>query len=363
MPGLQSKEWEDCKKRYAAWWAREDFGRAGIWITAPINKERGGPFPEYPAAPAERWLDKGFICSRMNYILEHTYYGGDAFPIWNAGYPGWDALPTFLGCDVTLDEETGWWVPFMEEGDLCSYNPVGIQIQPDNPWYKMSSEYRLLAVEQSRGRAVPATGAFGGGGDTLASLRSTERLLYDVIDDPESVQAFEMRMMDIWCEHYDERLTDLQNAGEGTAGWFNLWSPGKFYASQCDFAYMISPASFERCFLPAIDRQTRFLDHTIHHVDGIGNFNHVDALCGLPRLQALQILPGAGKPSPLRYLDVLLKVQKAGKNLHISIPPREVKDALGLLSSRGLMIETYADTQAEAEDIIRYVDKNSVVRR
>ena len=35
-------------------------------------------------------------------------------------------------------------------------------------------------------------------------------------------------------------------------------------------------------FLTAIERQTRFLDHTIYHVDGIGSFAHVPALCELP---------------------------------------------------------------------------------
>jgi len=125
---------------------------------------------------------------------------------------------------------------------------------------------------------------------------------------------------------------------------------------------MISSKDFERCFLPAIDMQTRFLDHTVHHVDGVGNFNHVDALCSLPRLQALQILTGAGKPSPLAFPEVLKKVQRAGKNLHISLPPEEIKTALAMLSSRGLMIETWVTSEEEAEDILRYVEKNSVVR-
>jgi len=350
------------KENYAVWWAHEDFGRAGIWITAPDNKDSGKHYPKLPDGVEKRWTDKRFICERMDFILEHTYYGGEAFPIWDAQYPGWDALPTFLGCGITLDEETGWWHPFMDQGELASYNPADIYICNDNPWYKMSQEYRKLAVEQSKGRAIPSTGAFGGCGDTLGSIRSTEQLLFDVVEDPDAVLAFEMRLMELWCEHYDERYADFQKICGGTAGWFNLWSPGKFYASQCDFAYMISPADFERCFLPALNMQTNFLDHTVHHVDGIGNFNHIDALCSLPKLQALQILPGAGKPSPLAFPEVLKKVQRAGKNLHISINPNEIKDALDLLSSRGLMIETWANSREEAEDIICFVEKNSVVR-
>ena len=72
----------------------------------------------------------------------------------------------------------------------------------------------------------------------------------------------------------------------------------------------------------------------------------------LPRLQALQILPGAGKPSPLQYLPVLKQVQAAGKRLHISIPAGEVQDALSQLSARGLFISTSCDTEDEARQLL-----------
>ena len=355
-------DWEACKQRYRAWWANEDFGRAGIFITAPKQRSSGLACPPYPEKIEDRWIDRDFICKRMDYELNQTYYGGEAFPIWHAGYPGWDALPTFLGCDVKLDEITGWWMPIIEENKLSSYNPAHISINRENKWYKMSEEFRQMAIRESKGRAIPATGAFGGCGDTLAALRSTEQLLFDLKEEPETVLAFELRMMEIWCGHYDERYADLKTANVGTSGWFPLWSPGKFYAGQCDFSYMISPKDFERCFLPVLDKQTRFLDYTIYHVDGIESFRHVGSLCSLPKLQALQILPGEGKPGPLHYLNVLRKVQKAGKNLHITIAPAQVKDALELLSSRGLMIETWANSEDEANDIIRYVEKNSAVR-
>jgi hypothetical protein len=120
---------------------------------------------------------------------------------------------------------------------------------------------------------------------------------------------------------------------------------------------MISPKMFRDIFLPVIERQTRFLDHNVYHVDGIGAFAHVPALCELPRIQAIQILPGAGKPSPLHYLDTLKYVQRAGKNLHITIPSREVEPALKELSARGLFIETWCDSEAEARTLLENAKK------
>jgi hypothetical protein len=194
--------------------------------------------------------------------------------------------------------------------------------------------------------------AFGGCGDTLASLRSSYKLLFDVADCPDYVREFELYLMKQWIEIYQGSYDITSVGAEGSTCWFNLWSPGKFYAAQCDFAYMISPQTFRDVFLPAIEMQTQYLDHTIFHVDGVGSFAHVDVLIELPRLQAIQILPGAGKPSPLHYLDVLKKVQAKGKNLWIRIRPNEVEQALSELSARGLFITTQCRTEEEARTLI-----------
>ena len=163
--------------------------------------------------------------------------------------------------------------------------------------------------------------------------------------------------MEVWFEVYDTFYEIVREAAGGSTCWFALWSPGKFYGSQNDFSYMISPAMFRDLFLATIERQTEFLDHSVYHVDGVGAFAHVDALCELPRLQALQILPGAGKPGPLHYMDVLKKVQSKGKNLHISIPAGEVERALKELSARGLFVSTNCDTEEEARQLLKDAER------
>ena len=169
--------------------------------------------------------------------------------------------------------------------------------------------------------------------------------------------------MDLWIKVYDRFYEIIRDSAQGSTCWFNLWSPGKFYASQNDFSYMISTEMFEKLFIPTIRKQTDFLDHSVFHVDGIGAFNHVGVLCELANLQAFQILPGAGKPSPLHYMDVLKQVQAAGKNLHISIPASEVETALSELSAQGLFIATSCKTEQEARDLLAKAEKWSAHRR
>ena len=95
---------------------------------------------------------------------------------------------------------------------------------------------------------------------------------------------------------------------------------------------------------------------------GMGNFAHVPALCELPRLEALQIAPGAGKPSALHYMDTLKTVQAAGKNLQISLAPEEIQPALEQLSARGLFISTWARTETEARELLKNAERWSVDR-
>lgn len=310
--------------------------------------------------PQQKWTDLDFIARANDHCMRSTFYGGEAFPVWNAGYAGHAGMCTFLGCSITTDMNTGWIDPILTDEEL---DVAALRLDPANRWWQFALAMFKRAAAESRGKAIPSIGAFGGCGDTLAALRGSERMLYDVTDRPDQVRAAERYLMELWCRVYDEFYAIIHAVAEGSTCWYPFWSPGKFYASSCDFAYMISPAMFSAIFLPVVERQTRFLDHCLHHVDGVGNFAHVPALCELPRLQAIEILPGSGKPSALHYLDTLKYVQRAGKNLQINLPWREVEPALKELSARGLMIHTTCPTEAEARALLENAKKWSRDRR
>jgi hypothetical protein len=351
---LYKADWEETKQRFLAWWAGEAIGRCALAVTAPRADMADIEPPVPPTEPAARWTDLAYIRAQNAYRLATTFYGGEALPVWHGGYPGHTSIPAFLGCPTELDENTGWWDPIFDE-QVDDWDVASLRIDPDNRWWRFTLEQARMSVTEAAGRALPCIGgALGGCGDTLAALRSTMPLLYDVTRVPQRVLQAELYLMDVWIEVYETLYGITHAAAEGsTVGWFPLWSPGRYYVTHCDFSYMISPKMFRELFVPAIERQTQYLDHCVHHVDGIGAFRHVPVLCELPRLQALQILPGAGKPSPLHYLDTLRQVQALGKNLHISLPPDEVESALELLSARGLFIATHCETEEQARHLLK----------
>ncbi len=223
-------------------------------------------------------------------------------------------------------------------------------------------ELLKTAAQASEGKSIPSIGAFGGCGDDLAAVRGTEALFYDCVEQPEKVAAASLWVMDRWCEVYEDFALLVDQSRRGATCWFQLWAPDRFYAAQCDFAYNISPKMFREIFLPTLERQTRFLKYVVYHLDGVGNFVHLPAILELPGIKAIQVLPGAGKPSPLHYLDLLREVQAAGKNLVLCLPPEEIPEALSVLSARGLLIETSCRTEQEARDLLRAVEGLSQVK-
>ena len=360
--GLQYKpDWEGTKERFCAWWEHEYFGRCALAVSAPLDHPPDRPALPEPTTLHEKWYDLDAISARNDYNMSRTFYGGESIPLWSPGYPGFASLSTIHGCRIELDLRTGWHHPVLTDPDRLDVSDV--KLDRSNPGYIYAMEVLQRAAQEAPGKSIPSIGAFGGCGDTLANLRGAEQLLFDCVERPDAVQKADMALMDMWCDFFDRCREPIREASDGgTACWFGVWSPGRHYCAHNDFSYNISPAMFRDIFLPVIERQTLFLDHTVYHVDGIEAFAHVDALCELPRLQAVQILPGAGKPSALHNMDVLKKVQAAGKGLQIYLAPEEVRPALEQLSARGLLITTGCETEAQARQLLKDAERWSVDR-
>jgi len=98
MTLLYKEDWEETKERFKAWWAHENFGRCGLAVYAPRANPPPIPEPPMPATPERRWTDLDYISALSEYNNSRTFFGGEAFPVWDCGYPGLKRLAVFLGC-------------------------------------------------------------------------------------------------------------------------------------------------------------------------------------------------------------------------------------------------------------------------
>ena len=139
--------------------------------------------------------------------------------------------------------------------------------------------------------------------DTVASLRTTEGLLYDLVDHPEEVERLIWEVHRTWWEYYDALDAVIGPGCPGRRPWAPTWAPGRTYMLQCDFSYMIGPEMFERFVLPELTASCRRLEYAFYHLDGVGQLAHLDMLLGIPELHGIQWIPGDGKPGPEEWVE------------------------------------------------------------
>lgn len=356
-------DFEEAKERMLKWWNREYFGRCAITVYAPkTDLSEAFEDLELPQDPTQKFCDIEYVRKFNEYNLASTFFGGEAIPVWGPpAFPGLSQASAYYGDgeQIKLNMETAWREEVISSGPLTDYSEKDIAYDPENKWLIRALKLQKASVEYSYHESIPAILTYINPGDDLADMRGANNLLYDLVDCPEHVKKLDNFLIDQGMKLYDMFFDIIKEKYDGNSGWFRIWGPGKFGVLNNDLSYMISPKMFEEIFLDGIKRLAKFYDYPLYHVDGIGSFNHIENLCQIKEIRAYQIVPGAGKPSPLHYIDVLKKVQSYGKNLHITIAPQEVESALELLSAKGLMIDTYCDTQEEAETLIAICEKNS----
>ncbi len=349
---LEYKEdWDQAAKRLEAWWQGELLDRVVIQVTAPRDDARGGSgwtgwnLPQTPDDP-DPAID-AFEAS-----CRDTWFGGESFPnLWINLGPG--IVAAFLGAEPEVAPDTVWFETEERPWDRILREAV---YDPDNLWWRRARAITARAVERGRDQYIVGMTDLGGELDVLASLRGTENLLVDLVQEPEKVRIMADRLNDLWIRYHDELHEIIAAKQRGSSSWMWIWSPGTSYPLQCDFAAMISPAMFEEYVAPYLQKQCRRLDHTIYHLDGPGQIAHLDVLLSIPELDGIQWIPGAGAPglgSP-EWFPMYHRIQEAGKRLTLQwMPAEDVEPVMRELSSRGLLITTSCRSEEEGRELLR----------
>jgi hypothetical protein len=348
------RDWPEVARRLEAWWECQILDRAVVQVTAPKDGVPPRPIPE-PATLAERWTDVGYVIESALERFRTTYYGGDAIPYY---YPniGPDALTAYLGCDLEFGEDTSWTFPIVE--DWSELPPLRFDLE--NRWWRLTIDLVRAAMEAAPGRFLVGNHDLHGGLDGVASLRDRQTLCLDLIEHPDEVERVLDRLLPVWMQAFDGIYEQVKPVYPGSTGWMGTWSLGKSTPIQDDFICMISPAMFEQFARKHLEVECAWLDRSVYHLDGPGALKHLDAVLTIPRLNAVQWVPGANTGPMIQWLPVLRKVQAAGKALHLSVEPDEVKGLMEALKPEGLCLQTRCGTEQDARDLVDLVGKLTV---
>lgn len=354
---FRAEDWARIEKAWTAWWAgelerplvmiEELAPAAGVSVSDVFDM--GVPASAIPLVrPAGELLD--YYQPR----LEARRYHGDAWPKWWPNFgPG--IMAGFQGARVNASPDTTWFDPVQK----VAVQDLVLAFDPENAWWQRVRELTRLAVERWGDSVAVAHTDLGGNLDILASLLTTEQLLFDLCDHPEEVARLAGSITQLWLRYYDELYALIGPAGRGTTPWAAIWSPVRCYMLQSDFAYMISPRMFERFVLPDIAACCEKLDHAFYHLDGVGQIWHLDMLPSLERLRGIQWIPGDGQPPPEAWLSLLQRIRDAGKLCQLYVTPDGALEIVRALGGRGFAF--FLDrpmSRSEAESFLREIKRD-----
>lgn len=348
---------EEIKRYYIAWWNCEVLDKAALMITAPCKNHQQDE--TLRGSPEDR-LNKEKVLDLAERNIRNTLYGGLAFAQYWPNF-GTDVFSAYMGAFLEFSpfasEAPVSWVDwnrpvFKDYSDLSV-----LEIKEKNFYWQKTKEFTSYALERSQGNYLVGITDLHAGIDSLAVLRGgPEKLCMDLVDNPNGVKGAMKLLWKAWHKVYKKSYEIIKKGQEGTCAWINLWAPGKMYPVQNDFTCLISTKMYEKFFLEELLNEINYLDYSIYHLDGPDALKHLDMLLEIPRLNAIQWIPGAGltKKGVAEWMPIYKKIQAKKKAIIVYCKPNEVGFIIDSLSPEGLLIATSCSSQQEAEELLSY---------
>ncbi len=319
-----------------AWWRGElDRPLVAVTVTNAYPRARAAKAPllsqatcaDFRYAPEE-------IIEALDEELSACEFLGDAYPRVNFDAFGPGVLAAF--CGARLDNSSGgvWFFPDKQR-EIGDIHP---RYDPENPWARRIKAIYRAGLARWGNAVQMGMPDLGGVLDVAAVFRGSENLLMDLYDDPDAVLALCREIQTAWRAAYADMAGVLHPGSAGYTDWSGLLSKTPSYIIQCDFSYMISAEMFSQFVLPTIREDVAWLDHSVYHLDGIGEIKHLDALLSLDKLDAVQWVFGDGQPGPMHWLDINRRILGAGKRMMLLGAPEEMLPAMDVLGGKGVYI-------------------------
>lgn len=344
-PIFTSEQWKTTAENWANFWeGRLERPLVTIEAESTIESETQRFKKYFPQYPEQMSIDE-IVAVEIEHIKSVSFLG-DAFPrrFFNFGA---GSIASYLGSKVECEGDTVWFRPLNKE-----LKDIDINIDHDNPWYNRVKDMQEALLEAFGGEALVSFSDLGGNLDILASLRGTERLLYDLYDNPSEVDKKSRALTEVWIDCYLEEAARFRRANQGYTIWAPFYCADKtMYLLQSDFSYMISPKMFERFVIPDLERCCEVMDIPFYHLDGKGQLPHLDLVLSLEDLQGVQWVPGEGQPEANEWPEVLSRIRDSGKFVQIALSLKGALDLKKKIPLDGFIIDVAIPEGMTREEI------------
>ena len=361
---INKPDFEASRKRLEAYWDRQLLDRCCMAMQLPKgdvplvrNAETVSKTADDDGDYRSNYMDGERMLKRSLARFENTQYFGDAFPVIFPGFGTSGHAKYFHGANYEFGRDTVWYHASID--DLAARPPV---YDPASPIYAEEQAVMRYLADEADGRYMLSMPDNCGMIDALAGLRGNAALLTDMVDEPEAVETALARILEGFMASIGALFDIAADAcfGGSSQGWMYTFCSGRHLQMQVDFAAMISPAMFRRFAVPELTAVANSLDRAIYHLDGQEQIRHLDALLSIENISAIQWTAVAGQPKTSQFIDVLKRIQAAGKCLILMPHADEVETLLTELSSAGLQMVVHGvRTPDEAQALLKMAEKLS----
>jgi hypothetical protein len=369
-------DWEDTKRRLLAWWDHSVIDRCCIAVHAPKKTSTVPPFPDLQNGPwmggmelladtDQAGIDRWWQEPDLNYQraitwFENTYFGGEALPV---TYVNWGAMAmaAMFGSPAKFKKTSVWYPTVIKDWETWAW-----QLDPEAnvTWQTILAIVRRL-LEGAEGKYFVGKPELGNGADVLSLMRGMDNLAVDLLTSPDAVHKGVEVISDTWVALMEQsyQMTTAVNDHGDVLAWMGLWAPGRVDQIACDFSSVISPKMFKTFFVPEVIKMGNWCEYGVYHLDGPACIkNMLSTLLEIDQIRTIQFTPGVGSPPTYTaaYLPAYKQILAKGKNLYLLVAPHEVEKILGELPVEGLYMRTYVQTEDEANDLLKKVQKWSI---
>ena len=348
----------ELQKRYDAFWANDAVDRVltYIQVSDPVDLRPEGMSDE--DFTVYKWSDIDYRARLSREALAHTRYYLDGFPTRFINFgPG--SLAAAIGGSFRYAPDTVW---FDRDPLIKDWNDrPKLRFDENSEIWRKTVEFTDAVLND--GLMFASVSDIGGNMDIAASLRGTQDLLFDLYDYPDEVKELLAEIRILWKQAFSLSYEHLRRRQHGMTTWMPVWCGGSYAPLQCDFSAMISPDMFREFVLPDLIDSTEFLDYSIYHLDGVGEFPHLEMLLSIPRLNAIQWTSGAGAEDVTseQWFELYDRIQAAGKGIVLFTDMYEnVERLIDHISPRGLYLNVNCPDDYSAKQLSELIVKKGL---
>lgn len=291
--------------RWDAFWRGET---TGPLVAAVVPKPGTEPVEKPPYGSGHDGDFDPVVAQIVGWADTHEFLG-DAIPYYYAEFAA-DHFTSLLGVDLTFpDAAMGGWPVHR----VTDWEQADIRFHREGKWWDRTVGFIEAIKKRLAGRIMIASPTLVANLDSLVALAGVEKVLIDLVERPDEIDEALDQVMVAYREILDAFAELLEYDRWGSINRHGMWCDGRINVAQSDFSCMLSSEMFDRFVYPALLREMEELDQVEYHLDGPDAIRHAEKLCGIPRLDIMQWVPGAGEAQQRDWIDLYERFDRWGK--------------------------------------------------